>query len=127
MSEDRCVCCGDIIPEGRQVCPGCEIRTSGTSKLSEKYIERRLREEIQKEGGLCLKWVCPGWAGVPDRICLIPEGRIAFVELKTVNGTVSDRQKWWRKKLTSLGFSHFIVKSTAEIYNFMEWLRSEEE
>ncbi len=21
---DRCVCCGDVIPEGRQVCPGCE-------------------------------------------------------------------------------------------------------
>ena len=21
---DRCICCGEIIPEGRQVCPGCE-------------------------------------------------------------------------------------------------------
>jgi hypothetical protein len=21
---DRCVCCGEIVPEGRQVCPGCE-------------------------------------------------------------------------------------------------------
>lgn len=21
---DRCVCCGEIIPEGRQVCPQCE-------------------------------------------------------------------------------------------------------
>lgn len=21
---DRCVCCGDVIPEGRQVCPACE-------------------------------------------------------------------------------------------------------
>lgn len=24
MSENRCVCCGDIIPEGRQICPYCE-------------------------------------------------------------------------------------------------------
>lgn len=22
--EDRCVCCGAIIPEGRMVCPQCE-------------------------------------------------------------------------------------------------------
>lgn len=24
MSEDRCICCGDIVPEGRMVCPNCE-------------------------------------------------------------------------------------------------------
>jgi hypothetical protein len=23
-NENRCVCCGDIIPEGRWVCPNCE-------------------------------------------------------------------------------------------------------
>lgn len=23
---ERCVCCGEIIPEGRQVCPGCEAK-----------------------------------------------------------------------------------------------------
>ena len=23
MSEERCVCCGDIIPEGMMVCPQC--------------------------------------------------------------------------------------------------------
>lgn len=23
-SDNRCVCCGEIIPEGRQVCPNCE-------------------------------------------------------------------------------------------------------
>jgi RNA polymerase subunit RPABC4/transcription elongation factor Spt4 len=22
--EDRCIACGEIIPEGRQVCPSCE-------------------------------------------------------------------------------------------------------
>lgn len=22
--EDRCICCGETIPEGRQVCPACE-------------------------------------------------------------------------------------------------------
>ena len=26
MSENRCICCGDVIPEGRHVCPICEAR-----------------------------------------------------------------------------------------------------
>lgn len=25
MSEERCVCCGEIIPEGIQVCPNCML------------------------------------------------------------------------------------------------------
>ena len=24
MSDNRCVCCGTIVPEGTQVCPACE-------------------------------------------------------------------------------------------------------
>ena len=24
--ENRCVCCGEIIPEGRMVCPQCEAK-----------------------------------------------------------------------------------------------------
>ena len=26
---DRCVCCGEVIPEGRQVCPACEGGVDG--------------------------------------------------------------------------------------------------
>ena len=26
---NRCVCCGEIIPEGRQVCPDCENEING--------------------------------------------------------------------------------------------------
>lgn len=26
MSEERCICCGEIIPEGKQICPNCEMR-----------------------------------------------------------------------------------------------------
>lgn len=27
--ENRCVCCGKIIPEGRMVCPQCEAKVYG--------------------------------------------------------------------------------------------------
>ena len=48
----------------------------------EKDIERKLCHIVEDHGGMCLKWVCPGWAGVPDRICLLPGGRVFFVETK---------------------------------------------
>lgn len=76
----------------------------------EKEIEQALVRKVKAVGGLCLKWVCPGWAGVPDRIVLLPGGRIVFVELKRPKGGVlSKRQKWWADKLTDLGFNYWTV------------------
>ena len=76
----------------------------------ERDIERKLREMVEEHGGLCLKWVCPGWSGVPDRLLLLPGGRVMFVETKRPKGgAVSKMQKWWREKLTGLGFYAFIV------------------
>lgn len=33
MNNNRCVCCGAIIPEGRQVCPTCEKKASSQAKV----------------------------------------------------------------------------------------------
>lgn len=71
----------------------------------EKDLEAKLRKEIEKRGGLCLKWVCPGWSGVPDRIILLPGGRVLFAETKRPKGgRLSKLQGWWLSKLKSLGF-----------------------
>lgn len=76
----------------------------------EKEIEDKLRLAVEGHGGRCLKWSCPGWAGVPDRILLLPGGRIIFVETKRPKGGVlSARQKWWRRELQRLGFQCFVV------------------
>lgn len=73
----------------------------------EKDIEARLRKTVEAAGGYCLKWVCPGWVGVPDRIVLLPGGRIVFVETKRPKGgKLSAMQKWWAKKLIDLGFKY---------------------
>lgn len=76
----------------------------------EKEIEAKLVKVVKRHGGLCLKWVCPGWAGVPDRIVLLPGGKVIFVELKRPKGgVISARQKWWADKLRVLGFDHYYV------------------
>lgn len=85
----------------------------------EKDIEAKLVALIRRRGGLCLKWVCPGWAGVPDRICLLPGGRVVFVELKRPKGGVlSSRQKWWRRKLQELGFRHWVIWEPLNLVTF---------
>ena len=83
----------------------------------EKEIERKLKVMVEgKLGGLCLKWVCPGWRGVPDRILLFPGGRVYFVELKRPKGgKVDPLQTWWRRKLEGLGFTVWHVYNTEQL------------
>lgn len=85
----------------------------------EKDIEKKLRTMVENHGGLCLKWVCPGWSGVPDRIILLPGGRIMFVELKRPKGgKVSPMQQWWARKLRSLGFWVTFLHDAGDLATF---------
>lgn len=82
----------------------------------EKEIEEKLRKMVERHGGRCLKWTCPGWAGVPDRICLLPGSRVYFVETKRPRGGVlSARQKVWRKILLDLGFWYTVAWTFEDI------------
>lgn len=85
----------------------------------EKEIEKALVDLIREHGGLCLKWVCPGWAGVPDRIVLLPGGVVKFVETKRPKGGVlSARQKKWGQILRGLGFSWSVVWNRKDLAFF---------
>ena len=90
----------------------------------EKDIESKLRTAVEARGGKCPKWVSPGWAGVPDRIVLMPGARIAFVETKRPKGGVlSKLQKVWRGWLVELGFTVYTVWSQTDLEAFKrEWL-----
>jgi hypothetical protein len=92
----------------------------------EKDLEAKLRKEVQKRGGLCLKWVCPGWSGVPDRIILLPGGRIHFVEMKRPKGgRLSAMQLWWAKTLTGLGFCPWIIWKQRDLEEFLQYIEKE--
>ena len=85
----------------------------------EKDIERKLRTNIESLGGRCLKWVCPGWSGVPDRIILLPGGRIYFVETKRPKGGVySALQDKWRDWLLDMGFDYYRIKDMEQLAAF---------
>ena len=85
----------------------------------EKDIEAKLRKMVEAHGGQCLKWVCPGWSGVPDRILLLPGGKVMFVETKRPKGgRLSALQKWWHTKLQYMGFLTFIVWNEEQLATF---------
>lgn len=93
--------------------------------MLEKDIEKYLTAQVKKMGGLCLKFISPGNAGVPDRIILLPWGNIWFVEVKKPGGRIAPLQKWWQRKLQGLGFPAVIIKSQTEAEVFITLIKEE--
>jgi len=91
----------------------------------EKEIEKKLCAQIRFLGGYCLKWVSPNTGGVPDRIIVLPGGRVAFAELKRPKGSrVEPLQKYWRRVLLALGFKHYLVYTEDDIKKVIEELKT---
>ena len=61
--------------------------------MREAAFEQKLKKRVREMGGLCLKWVSPGFTGVPDRIIFLPGGRIIFAEVKRPDLKADGRTK----------------------------------
>ena len=83
--------------------------------MLEKTIEHKFMTEVRRAGGLALKFVSPGFSGVPDRLVLLPQGRIAFVELKAPGKKMRPLQVKRKRQLEALGFSVYCVDSAEMI------------
>ena len=80
--------------------------------MREKTIEDKLKKAVKEKGGLCLKFVSPGFDGVPDRIILMPGGIMAFAELKAPGKKLRPLQERRKRQLESLGFLVFCIDNT---------------
>lgn len=94
--------------------------------MQEKEIERVLVDEVKRLGGRAYKWVSPGNDGVPDRIVILPDTRLIFVELKTGTGRLSALQKVQIDRLRKLGQWVEIVKGIDGLSQFFQDLGYEE-
>lgn len=77
--------------------------------MNEKLIERKLYKKVKDLGGLAIKFFSPWFTGMPDRIVLMPAGRIWFVEIKTTGKPLKPRQAIVRKLLLKLGFEVYLL------------------
>lgn len=92
--------------------------------MIEKKIEKKLVTEAEKAGGLAPKFVSPGWDGVPDRMVLLPDGKIGFVELKSPGKKMRPLQVRRKKQLESLGFKVWCVDSEEQIGGVIDAIRT---
>lgn len=51
MNENRCVCCGEIIPEGRMVCPKCQGQFDKLESTM-SFVASQLRAQHQEGGNI---------------------------------------------------------------------------
>jgi len=87
--------------------------------MQEKQIEARLRRDVRSFGGFALKFISPGMTGVPDRLVLLPSGRVVFVELKAPGRKLAPLQQKRKKQLEALGFKVYVIDSYQAVEDFM--------
>ncbi|EIA5146033.1 VRR-NUC domain-containing protein [Salmonella enterica] len=77
----------------------------------ENLIEKHLVAEVKKAGGMAYKFISPGHRSVPDRIVLLPGGRIVFVECKAPGKAPRADQVREHERLRALGFTVVVLDS----------------
>jgi hypothetical protein len=82
---------------------------------SEKNIEKNLRLKVKAAGGWALKIPASHITGLPDRICLLPGGRVIFAEIKTTKEKPKKIQLRMHEKLRALGFDVFVIDKKSDI------------
>ena len=92
--------------------------------MREKQIENKLATEAKKLGGIALKFVSPSFDGMPDRLVLIPDGHIAFVELKAPGKKPRPLQLSRHRLLRSLGFRVYVINSVEQIGGMLDEVRT---
>ena len=92
--------------------------------MREKYIEQKLRNEVKKKGGDCLKLAATGLDGIPDRLVLMAKGKIGFVELKAPKQKPRKLQLVRIKNLKEMGFKVYVIDDVKDIGGVIDDIQS---
>lgn len=97
---------------------------SKVQDMREKEVEKKLVQAVKARGGICLKWVSPGFDGMPDRIVFLPKGKIGFVEVKAPGERPRPLQKARHGMLQRLRFLVFVLDKPEEIGGILDAIQS---
>ena len=91
--------------------------------MLEREIESYLVDCVARQfGGIAYKFTSPNRRGLPDRLVVIPDGIMFFVELKSAKGKLTPNQIREHDRLRKLGAIVYVANSKAEVDSILlEW------
>ena len=92
--------------------------------MREKLIEQKLVRAVKAAGGIAVKFVSPGFDGMPDRMVLLPDARVAFVEVKAMSCKPRPLQLRRHELLRSLGFMVYVLDDERKIGGMLDEIRT---
>lgn len=92
--------------------------------MREREIEKQFALAVKKRGGICPKFVSPGYDGMPDRLTLLPDGKFAFVELKAPGQKPRQLQKARHRLLRKLGFKVYVLDDIDKIGEIIDEIQT---
>lgn len=92
--------------------------------MKEKRIEQKFRKAVDAAGGLALKFISPGFDGMPDRLVLFPDGKCGFVEVKAPGEKPRPLQESRIAMLRKMGFKAFVLDGMEQIGGIIDEIQS---
>lgn len=92
--------------------------------MRETIIEQHLVKAVKNSGGIAPKLVCLGFDGMPDRLVLLPGGKIGFVEVKAPGKEPRPLQVARHRLLRRLGFKVYVLDDPEQIGGILDEIRT---
>jgi len=92
--------------------------------MREKTIEKKLVLTVKAAGGIAPKFTSPGYDGMPDRLVLLPDGHMAFVEVKVPGKKPRPLQLARHSLLRGLGFKVYVLDDEQQIGGILDEIRT---
>ena len=93
--------------------------------MRESKIEKKLVTVTKAKGGIAPKFTSPGFDGMPDRLILLPGGKMAFAELKAPGKKPRPLQEARHNLLRRLGFKVYVIDRLEQIESVLDEIREE--
>lgn len=81
----------------------------------EKVIEKKIVAKVKSLGGWSIKMLSTHITGLPDRLCLLPGGKVLFVEVKTTGKKPTKIQERVHDRIRGLGFKVLVIDNSLDI------------
>lgn len=91
--------------------------------MREKAVEAKLAKKVKSLGGIALKISSANYTGLPDRLVLLTDGKLAFIELKAPGKKLRPLQEKRKRQLEALGFSVFCIDGIEQIGGILDEIR----